>query len=63
MIRAFNFVISLYCLVSSEEVRHSAALNTAQNTVLLKLRYLQSRLKLLGGVCKSGVQTLVAYFV
>jgi len=60
---AFNFVISFYFLVSFEEIKETVVLNVALNSVPLKPKYLQSRLKLLDDVCNSGVQTLVAYFV
>ena len=63
MIRDFNFVISFYFLVSYMEVPETVPLYVALNTVFLKLKYLQSGLKLLNGVCKCGVQVPVTYFV
>ncbi len=50
---AFNFVISFYFVVSFEEIRETVALNAALHFVSLKLKYLESWLKLLDDVCKK----------
>jgi hypothetical protein len=41
-LRAFNFVISFYFLVSFEEIKDTLALNVVLNSVPLKSRYLQA---------------------
>jgi len=41
-LRAFNFVISFYFLVSFEQIKESVALNVALNCVSLQAKYLQA---------------------
>jgi len=41
-LRAFNFVISFYFLVSFEEIKETVALNVALNCVSLQTEYLQA---------------------
>jgi hypothetical protein len=61
-LRAFDFM-TFYFLGSFEEIKEIVPLNVALNSVSLKSKYLQSRLKLLVDICESGVQLLVAYFL
>jgi len=61
-------VLYVFTFVSCEAVKNSVALSTPLNTLrqwilCLILKYLQSSLKMLGGVCKSGVEAQIAYFV
>ena len=46
MMRAFNFAISLYFLVSCEEVKDSVALNTPLNTVRFETKIFTEQIKI-----------------
>jgi hypothetical protein len=62
-LRTFNFVISFYFLVSIEEIQINHSTKCSFKLCVIAAKIFTNRLKLLDGVCDSGVQALVVYFV